>query len=298
MPELGGQAPVERREPVAQDLTITTNEDTPVILKVLANDRDADGDLLSVVSVVLPRHGTVRINPDNTVTYTPESQFSGTDTFAYTIGDGRDGTDTGTVTVTVLPVQRRLATPSRSTTIALTSDDQRVVAVNRERHSLAIIEVRDTKSADTANLLAEVAVGNEPRFVALNPDDQEAYVTNALGGMVSVVALSGPVGTFDATDPLEQRGQGALSGQLALGGLGFNAPSLLGVGYHTPYLHHGEAQPLGEVFPLHALGTGTIATMLTVQQQADVIVFLNAIDGTTDPLCSAADDFRDALALP
>ena len=54
---------------------------------------------------------------------------------------------------------------------------------------------------DTANLLAEVAVGNEPRFVALNPDDQEAYVTNALGGMVSVVALSGPVGTFDATDP-------------------------------------------------------------------------------------------------
>ena len=75
------------------------------------------------------------------------SQFSGTDTFAYTIGDGRDGTDTGTVTVTVLPVQRRLATPSRSTTIALTSDDQRVVAVNRERHSLAIIEVRDTKSA-------------------------------------------------------------------------------------------------------------------------------------------------------
>jgi hypothetical protein len=42
------------------------------------------------------------------------------------------------------------------------------------------------------------------------------------------------VGTFDATDPLEQRGQGALSGQLALGGLGFNVPSLLGVGYHTP----------------------------------------------------------------
>ena len=122
MPEVGGQAPVGRREPVAQDLTITTNQDTPVILKVLASDRDADGDLLSVVSVVQPRHGTVSINPDNTVTYTPEVRFSGTDTFAYTIGDGRDGTDTGTVTVTVLPVQQRLATPSRSTTIVLTSE--------------------------------------------------------------------------------------------------------------------------------------------------------------------------------
>ena len=106
------------------------------------------------------------------------------------------------------------------------------------------------------------------------------------------------MGTFDATDPLEQRGQGALSGQLALGGLGFNVPSLLGVGYHAPYLHHGEAQTLDEVFPLHGLGTGTIATTLTVQQQADLLVFLNAIDGTTDPLRSAADDFRDALALP
>ena len=188
----GSNVPVERREPVARDLTITTNQDTPIIIKVLADDRDADGDLLSVVSVVQPRHGTVSINPDNTVTYTPEARFSGTDTFAYTIGDGRDGTDTGTVTVMVLPVQRRLATPSRSTTIALTSDDQRVVAVNRERHSLAIIEVRDPKGIDTAKLLAEVAVGNEPRFVALSPDDHEAYVTNALDGTVSVVALSGP----------------------------------------------------------------------------------------------------------
>ena len=192
MPEVGGPAPMERREPVARDLTITTNQDTPVIIKVLADDRDADGDLLSVVSVVQPRHGTVSINPDNTVTYTPEAHFSGTDTFAYTIGDGRDGTDTGTVTVTVLPVLRRLVTPSRSTTIALTSDDRRSVLVNRETQSLSVIEVRDQNGLDTAKLLAEVAVGNEPRFVALSPDDHEAYVTNALDGTVSVVSLLGP----------------------------------------------------------------------------------------------------------
>jgi DNA-binding beta-propeller fold protein YncE len=172
VPEVGGQAPVARHEPVAQDLTITTNEDTPIVLKVLANDRDADGDLLSVVSLVQPRHGTVGMNPDNTITYTPDARFSGTDTFAYTISDGRDGTDTGTVTVNVLPVLQRLATPSRSTTIALTSDDRRVVAVNRETQLLSVIEVRDQNGFDTAKLLAEVSVGNEPRFVALSPDDQ------------------------------------------------------------------------------------------------------------------------------
>ena len=172
-------------------LTITTNEDEPIVVKVLANDRDADGDLLNVVSLVEPRHGTVRINPDNTLTYTPDVRFNGTDSFAYTIGDGRDGTDTGTVTVNVLPVLQRLTAPSRSTTIALTSDDRRAVLVNRETQSLSVIEVRDQNGLDTAKLLAEVAVGNEPRFVALSPDDQEAYVTNALDSTVAVVSLLG-----------------------------------------------------------------------------------------------------------
>jgi len=106
------------------------------------------------------------------------------------------------------------------------------------------------------------------------------------------------VGTFVATDPLEIRGAGAASGQLALGGLGFNVPSLSGVGSHAPYLHNGEAQSLSAVFPLHTLGTGTIATMLTAQQQADLIVFLNSIDGRTITFRSQGDDFRDALALP
>ena len=54
-----------------------------------------------------------------------------------------------------------------------------------------MIEVRDQNGLDTAKLLAEVAVGNEPRFVALSPDDQEAYVTNALDGTVAVVSLLG-----------------------------------------------------------------------------------------------------------
>jgi cytochrome c peroxidase len=129
-------------------------------------------------------------------------------------------------------------------------------------------------------------------------------VTNA-GVQIVSFTLSGltlkyleDVGTFDAADPLEIRGAGAASGQLALGGLGFNVPSLLGVGSHAPYLHNREAQTLAAVFPLHQLGTGTIATTLTAQQQADLIVFLNAIDGRTLTFRSQGDDFRDALALP
>jgi YVTN family beta-propeller protein len=108
------------------------------------------------------------------------------------------------------------------------------------------------------------------------------------------------VGTFDVTNPLELRDNATAS--TAFGVNGFNPPSLFSVRYHAPYLHSGQAQNLRAVFPLHGLGapTGfppvnTIATVLTPQQQEDLLVFLNAIDGTTDQLRSDGDDFKDDL---
>ena len=44
------------------------------------------------------------LNADGTVTYTPAANFTGTDTFTYTVRDGNGGSDDGTVTVTVDPV--------------------------------------------------------------------------------------------------------------------------------------------------------------------------------------------------
>src|ERR687891_447582 len=87
--------------PVAADDSPSTDEDTPVTIPVLDNDTDADGDSLSVDSVTQPANGTATVNPDNTVTYTPDPDFNGTDSFDYTISDGNGGTDTATVTVTV-----------------------------------------------------------------------------------------------------------------------------------------------------------------------------------------------------
>ena len=81
------------------------------------------------------------------------------------------------------------ATSSHSTTIALTSDEQRVVVVNREANSLSIIRVKNAQGNDFGNKLAEIGVGEEPRCVAVSPNDQEAYVTNGISGTVSVVNL-------------------------------------------------------------------------------------------------------------
>jgi len=89
--------------PVAVNDSAATNEDTPVVINVLANDSDPDGDLLAVVSVTQGGHGSAVIT-GGTVTYTPSADFHGSDSFTYTAGDGRGGTATATVSVTVNPI--------------------------------------------------------------------------------------------------------------------------------------------------------------------------------------------------
>lgn len=85
----------------ATDDTTSTNEDVLKVVNVLANDTDPDGDTLSVSSATDPAHGSTTVNGDNTITYTPDANWNGIDTFDYTISDGNGGTDTATVTITV-----------------------------------------------------------------------------------------------------------------------------------------------------------------------------------------------------
>ncbi len=100
------------------------------------------------------------------------------------------------------------------------------------------------------------------------------------------------VGTFNAANPLEIRADGTA----ALGGLGFNVPSLLGVAFHAAFFHDGSAETLDAVFAVHALGGGTIASTLSAAEIADLKLFVNSIDGATDTFRSEADDFRDAIS--
>ncbi|MGF1523393.1 MAG: Ig-like domain-containing protein [Leptolyngbyaceae cyanobacterium] len=87
--------------PVAADDAAATGESTTATIAVLGNDSDVDGDDLFVDAVGAAANGTVVINDDGTVAYTPDDGFSGEDSFTYTVSDGNGGTDTATVTVTV-----------------------------------------------------------------------------------------------------------------------------------------------------------------------------------------------------
>src|SRR5262249_53905942 len=90
--------------PRAVDDTVTTSEDTAAVLDVLRNDVDTDCDPLTVVSVTQPANGTATVNADGTITYRPNADFNGADTFTYRVSDGNATSNTATVKVTVKPV--------------------------------------------------------------------------------------------------------------------------------------------------------------------------------------------------
>ena len=103
--------------PVADDDSVTTNYSQPITINVLDNDNDSDGNQLTVTIETQPSNGSVEVNDNGTVTYTPNSDFSGTDEFRYRISDGRDGTDTAIVRIAVQkPNNPPVAQDNRATT--------------------------------------------------------------------------------------------------------------------------------------------------------------------------------------
>lgn len=86
--------------PVALGDAFDFNKNTPSVLDVLANDSDADGDLLSAVIVDGPVNGSLTPNADGTLTYTPNSDFLGGDSFTYRASDGTDASNVVTVVLT------------------------------------------------------------------------------------------------------------------------------------------------------------------------------------------------------
>ena len=105
--------PHVNRPPVANDDNVTTAEDTAVVIRVLNNDTDVDGDTLSVTAVSTPSNGGAAVTGDGTtVTYTPNANFRGSDSFDYGVSDGNGGTDTGRVNVTVQETVRVTPQPT------------------------------------------------------------------------------------------------------------------------------------------------------------------------------------------
>ncbi len=97
---LGIGQPALAAAPVAVDDVVATNEDTPVAITLMATD--ADGDSLTY-TVGLPGNGVVSGAPPN-VTYTPGSNFNGSDSFTFMATGGGEDSNLATITINVAPV--------------------------------------------------------------------------------------------------------------------------------------------------------------------------------------------------
>ena len=85
--------------PTVGNYTVTTGYNTPATGTVAGTD--ANGDALSYTKASNPTNGTVTVNADGTWTYTPNTDYSGSDSFTVTVSDGRGGTAVSTIKVTV-----------------------------------------------------------------------------------------------------------------------------------------------------------------------------------------------------
>jgi VCBS repeat-containing protein/predicted outer membrane repeat protein len=105
---------VENTAPVANNDTASTDEDTPLIGNVLANDTDAENNALTAIKLSDPAHGSVTLNSDGSFTYTPAADYSGPDSFSYKANDGTVDSNVATVSITVNTVNDAPAATSDS----------------------------------------------------------------------------------------------------------------------------------------------------------------------------------------
>jgi VCBS repeat-containing protein len=157
--------------PVATDDTATTNEDTPVIIPVLANDADVEGDALTpvLVSGPSPEEGSVTLNPDGTFTFTPAENFNGTTSFTYKVNDGTADSNVATVTVNVGAVND--APVATGDSYGASEDTPLVIDAK------AGVLANDI-DIDSAALTAAVVAGPAHGTLHLNADGSFTYTPN------------------------------------------------------------------------------------------------------------------------
>jgi hypothetical protein len=125
--------------PTAVDDNATTQQNSALTLNFssyLANDTDPDNDSLTITGVAGAVNGQVIMDAGNeTVTFTPDTGFSGNGSFTYTVSDGNGGTDTATVNISVTGYQAIFSEGFESGTNGWSFDSESSITTNNSPHS-------------------------------------------------------------------------------------------------------------------------------------------------------------------
>ena len=155
---------VDNDAPIAQPDTAETVSGVPVLIDVLANDTDPNGDALELVAVSSASGGTTSIS-GSSVRYEPEQGFVGTDQFTYTVRDSGGAEVTGEVTVEVGPANNApvaqddvlVTTLTATVTVDVLANDS-----DPDGDPLAIVELLDLPPTSVA--IITITEDNRIRF--------------------------------------------------------------------------------------------------------------------------------------
>ncbi|OZG73539.1 hypothetical protein BTA51_11070 [Hahella sp. CCB-MM4] len=111
--------------PTAVDDTRTVPANSSITINVLSNDFDTDGDPVHVTEILQPEHGAVKLNSDSSITYTPDKDYQGADSFTYFIEDETDrpSVSSAVVSISVTSPTTYISETSNTAKVATTLSD-------------------------------------------------------------------------------------------------------------------------------------------------------------------------------
>ncbi|WP_151830259.1 Ig-like domain-containing protein, partial [Acinetobacter junii] len=175
---------VNNDAPITAPDTATTAEDTLLAnINVLANDSDPDaGDVLTVTSAVSANGGTVTINADGTLNYTPALNYVGDDVVTYTVTDAAGQTTTSTITVTVTGVNDvPVATPTTATTNEDTAVTLTPSVTDPDAGDVLTVTSAVSANGGTVTINADGTLNYTPALNYVGDDVVTYTVTDAAG---------------------------------------------------------------------------------------------------------------------
>jgi hypothetical protein len=209
--------PVEDR-PLAVDDTVTTQEDNTIIIHVLQNDVDVDGDSLLIQFIdTTDTKGEVTISQDySTLTYSPPPNFFGFDTLSYTITDGHiGGTDTAVVLITIsvindLPLAKDDSfTTSEDTPLSILITDLLANDSDVETNPPLFESIISTNTLGFVNIEAgDTSIRYSPRADYNGGDSFSYTIVDDDGGRdtasveITITPVQDAPMTFELSDPL------------------------------------------------------------------------------------------------